>query len=600
MKYLLRGLFLFTILACANILDAQTLPPNRAEQDACGALVICGNSFTTQYSYDGNGYVNDLPNTPCSAPGSSTAGEDNAVWLRLNIITGGDILFTVSPLDPNDDYDWAVVNITGKTCSTFTFSDVVRCNFNNNFPPYNNGVTGLDNISTLTGAPSGVTGDSYLKKLTVAAGDSYLIMVNNFGSGNGQNNSLGSGFTINFSGSTAIFNNPNPPAFQEAAPSCFVGTNTIIDLNKEILCSSIASNGSDFLITPSGTISSVQGLNCNNVGQGYTTEIGISFNPALAPGTYYLKAKNGSDNNTLLDLCGNAVSLNDSIKFVVYPNNSTSQNITVEGCGSVVYHGVTYTESQTITDTTFTSYGCDSIYNKANLIVYKDPTIVSETISSCDSVVFRGITYTEATAVADTFKNHLGCDSLVHIYNIDPQHLILTMTVDPPEPVIGDYVVITISSNLPDYSVQAWYPQDIFKNQFATSQNFFIQHSDTMMVIGRSSGGCIDTLKTFVKADTLVPVLVMPNAFSPNGDGLNDVFEPKFVNKSGFLVKDFRIFDRWGKLVYSAAATKKSGWNGNYSNDDKPAAVGTYFFYIDVQFIDGTKRFFKGDVTLIR
>jgi len=601
MKYLFRGFFLLFSLAMFQTGHAQQLPPYRAEQDACGALEVCGTHFTTQFSYIGNGFVDDLTSSPCGS------GESNSVWLRLNVSDSGSLVFTVTPNDFQDDYDWVVVDISNppKNCSNFLPSDVIRCNFNNNDPVFNNGITGLDFTSSNDFAPDGISGNSFLQEIDAHAGDIYLIMVNNFGHGNG---SLGSGFTIDFTGSTAKYNTDSLPALQAVSNLCFQGTHVVVNINKSINCSSIDPDGSDFtLYPPVAVVTGAAGTNCNNLNQGYTTQVDVSFSQNLTPGTYYLKGKKGNDNNSIIDLCSNALSVmpatglsNDSIPFTVYPDNSTTQTISLEGCGNVVYNSVTYNQSTVVSDTVFSSRGCDSVYHIANITVYLPPTPYQETVANCDSVIFRGITYRQNATVTDTFKNHLGCDSFIHVYNIAPEHLILSMDVDPPEPVIGDYVTITITSNIPDFSILAWYPQSIFKSQFNTTQLFLIQRSDTMIVVGTSAAGCIDTIKTFVKADTLVPVLVMPNAFSPNGDGLNDVFEPKFVNKSGYLVKEFKIFDRWGKIVYETAMTKKAAWNGTYSKDSRMATPATYYYYIDVLFVDGTKKFFKGDVTLIR
>jgi len=596
MRYLLQGILLLSFLAVANNLNAQLLPPYRAEQDACNALQICGTQFHTPYSYQGEGFEFDLPNTPCGA------GESNSVWLKLNIVTSGVIVFTVTPNVSSDDYDWAVVNITGKSCDNFDLPDVVRCNFNNNSPVFNGGVTGLNMTATITTAESGATGKSYLRKLDVTAGQVYLIMVNNFGSGNGTNNDLGSGFTIDFSGSTAVYNNNAAPKLQSASNICIQGSQVTLNINKDVLCSSIATNGSDFTLSGStASVISAAGLNCNNMNQGYSDEITVTFNQNLPPGTYYLKVKKGVDSNTLFDLCNLPMNVGDSIKFTVYPDQRVTIPVDTEGCGSVVFNGVTYTESMVVHDTLRNSGGCDSIYYIANITVYPlNPVTINETVSNCDSVIFRGITYTTEATVTDTFKNHLGCDSLLHVYRILPEHLTISITADPPEPVIGDYVTLTTSGNVEGYSIRSWDPAELFPNQSGFVQNYLIPHSDTIIVVGMSPNGCVDTAKLFVKADTLVPVFIMPNAFSPNGDGLNDVFEPYFVNKSGYVVKDFKVFDRWGKLVYRASSTKKASWSGKYFNEDKLADTGTYYFFIDVQFVDGTKKYYKGDVTLLR
>lgn len=67
--------------------------------------------------------------------------------------------------------------------------------------------------------------------------------------------------------------------------------------------------------------------------------------------------------------------------------------------------------------------------------------------------------------------------------------------------------------------------------------------------------------------------VIMPNAFSPNGDGRNDVFFPR-TQAGEAEVKAFRIYNRWGELVHDAVTP----WNGTYKNGDQP--VGTYIYYV--------------------
>lgn len=580
------------------VTQAQLLPPNRPEQDACNALKICGNGFSSPYSYQGHGQIADLTNTPCGLAGGSPpgAGEDNSVWLKLEITAPGTIVFNITPVTIADDYDFAVVDITNTGCSNFTSANVVRCNFNNNQPIANNGVVGLSMTATAVGVPAGTFGSPYCRYIDALAGQVYLIMLNNFGTGN---NNISSGFNINFTGSTAVFNDQIPPAMVSATNACFRSSGTLVQLSEQIKCGSIAGNGSDFILSPSGTIVSATGINCNNANQGYTDKVQLAFSPALAPGVYTLSGKVGSDNNTLLDLCDNALVTPGSITFTVYPDESVKRIKDTAACWQMTYRGRVYTQSTVLTDTIRNQRGCDSVYNITNITIYREPIQVSEVVGGCDSVIFRGITYNENAVVIDTFVNSLGCDSLVHTYNIYAEHFELSVTADPPEPVKGDYVLFTTSSNVEGYRVNAWLPKPVFNNQFALNHSIIIRQSDTVKVIGQSPIGCIDTAVLYIKADSLIPVLVMPNAFSPNGDGLNDVFEPKFVNKSGYVVKDFKVFNRWGQLVYKAQGTKKAGWNGYYSNQDKKAEPGTYFYMISVEFIDDTKETVKGDVTLI-
>ncbi|WP_118952204.1 T9SS type B sorting domain-containing protein [Taibaiella helva] len=295
---------------------AQLLPPNQPEQDACGALQLCGNSFFTPYSYQGIGVVSDLSSSPCGAGTFNPCGEDNVVWLKLVVSAPGTIVFTITPVATADDYDFAIANITNGNCNNITQAQVIRCNFNNNAPVFNGGVVGLNSTSTLTQVAGGTTGSSFLQQITAAAGDVYLIMINNFGAGGGPS----SGFTIDFTGSTATFFDNTPPHFSNLQPAspCTYKNKVTVHLNTQIACNSIAANGSDFQLSPAGVIASASGINCSGT-NGYTQDVVVNFAPALAPGTYTLRAKTGTDNNTLLNLCNTALTLPDSITFTVPP-----------------------------------------------------------------------------------------------------------------------------------------------------------------------------------------------------------------------------------------------------------------------------------------
>lgn len=88
---------------------------------------------------------------------------------------------------------------------------------------------------------------------------------------------------------------------------------------------------------------------------------------------------------------------------------------------------------------------------------------------------------------------------------------------------------------------------------------------------------------------------VVPNAFTPNGDGKNDYFRPLAVGYRS--LKYFRVFDRWGHRVYDSNSLEV-GWDGTY--DGIHAEIGTYYWVIS--YIDrfGQEGLMKGDVTLVR
>ncbi len=91
-----------------------------------------------------------------------------------------------------------------------------------------------------------------------------------------------------------------------------------------------------------------------------------------------------------------------------------------------------------------------------------------------------------------------------------------------------------------------------------------------------------------------------PNAFSPNEDGTNDIFK-LFFDQSATELVSFRIFNRWGEMVYeekNVEPTQMLGWDGRFKNQNAPS--GVYIYIATVNFFDGSDRVFRGDVTLLR
>jgi gliding motility-associated-like protein len=108
-----------------------------------------------------------------------------------------------------------------------------------------------------------------------------------------------------------------------------------------------------------------------------------------------------------------------------------------------------------------------------------------------------------------------------------------------------------------------------------------------------NEAGCSDTLCQDVQA-LIIPVFDVPNAFTPNGDGINDQI---FVRGFGIAKMQWNIYNRWGTLVFQSS-DKNTGWNGFYNGRIQPQDV--YHYVVTVQMTDGTKYTKKGDITLLR
>ncbi len=89
--------------------------------------------------------------------------------------------------------------------------------------------------------------------------------------------------------------------------------------------------------------------------------------------------------------------------------------------------------------------------------------------------------------------------------------------------------------------------------------------------------------------------LLIPNAFTPNFDGKNDVF--KIVNISDQKVIDFKVFNRWGTVMFRTTDGNE-GWDGTYKGQAQP--FGVYGYVIRIAYSDGYVATYKGTVTLIR
>jgi len=113
----------------------------------------------------------------------------------------------------------------------------------------------------------------------------------------------------------------------------------------------------------------------------------------------------------------------------------------------------------------------------------------------------------------------------------------------------------------------------------------------TYYLTGRTAMGCMVTDSVTVH----VAFVNMPNAFSPNGDGLNDVFR-LHPNIKHVKLLNFSVYNRWGNRVFYTEDIEK-GWDGTYNN--KPADAGVYYYYVSYTIGYGNYNF-KGDVSLIR
>ena len=115
----------------------------------------------------------------------------------------------------------------------------------------------------------------------------------------------------------------------------------------------------------------------------------------------------------------------------------------------------------------------------------------------------------------------------------------------------------------------------------------------TVILAIQNDGGCTDTaVREICYHDTVI--LYLPNAFSPNGDGLNDAYQPAVYGASEMLMT---VFNRWGEIVFQTK-DKQNSWDGTCRGKDCPE--GVYAVVLEYKGLRQSKRFSRTSVTLIR
>jgi len=140
-----------------------------------------------------------------------------------------------------------------------------------------------------------------------------------------------------------------------------------------------------------------------------------------------------------------------------------------------------------------------------------------------------------------------------------------------------------------------WYPTSLVDDSLSTDPNVSPVIPTKFIVRAKDIHGCLLSDSVIVNVSDIADVFV-PSAFSPNGDGRNDLLEP--IEYCGFQLEHFEIYNRWGQLIFYAMRNQRPGWDGKLNG--VPSPIGTYFYYIDGISREGRHISKKGDVELLR
>lgn len=599
--------------------------------DCIGAIPVC------QISYDVpvlNVPPDNIPNEISGILSCLATGEDNGVWYTFTVQTNGILHFNIIPYVPNDDYDWALFNLTNADCEDIKTNGAleVECNFSSSTT--NNGITGANGGPNPQDEPT----------INVVAGQRFVLYISNFSQST-------NGYKLDFSGSTAQVPDNVSPKLISVQPNLNCNASSItVTFSENIACNSVQPN--DFSFSGPGgpySIANVTSTDCQ-AGGAYSTEYILTLSPSISSGGTFTLSLSG----VIEDICGNiadatspAVTFNYSamtlnITTIDADCGVDNGQATVSVIGGVGPYQYLWSDSNTQNTPTATglargnyvvtvtdAQGCTATAS----CVISDPTSftfqVVQQADTCSkgvggiTVLVNGTTppyqYTFIDHLQNIISNYpvftgavgdstiyirvtdvLGCwlDTLITVNNIENDTLLAFFKVDNPiVNVLYPYAHFFNTSQY--YTSFVWEIED----QYLYDDNFIYHFTNgegsyPVTITVFDENGCKDSYTMII--DVIAEFsLFIPNAFTVNEDGLNEKF---LVKGMGLQENTFEmyIYDRWGRCVYESRNIY-DGWDGSIgSTPPIKTQEGVYLYRINVKDNFDILHQFTGKVILIK
>lgn len=345
----------------------------------------------------------------------------------------------------------------------------------------------------------------------------------------------------------------------------------------------LASFGCDSIITTNLTITNPIPFN-NNV----TICIGKSY--TLPNGNIVKTAGIYRDTITKPNICDSIIITN----LTVNPYLQSTQAVSIcLGKSYTLPNGRSVNQTGIYKDTTQNSNGCDSIIT-TNLIV-NNPVANHINVSICEGQTYtlpNGKQVNFTGVYTDTIKKINTCDSVV-ITHLDVFPNTFNISLHPIDTIdVGNS--ITLNPLYTNQHAISWNWISTSSLSCTTCENPIATPSQTTIytVNAKAFDGCEDSATTTIAVRQTE--IYMPNAFSPNNDGINDYLDVFAVNLKNFSLK---IYNRYGELVFQSNDVQIK-WNGMHKGEN--CAVDNYNFVLDATQQNGKKIHQQGVVLLVR
>jgi gliding motility-associated-like protein len=193
-------------------------------------------------------------------------------------------------------------------------------------------------------------------------------------------------------------------------------------------------------------------------------------------------------------------------------------------------------------------------------------------------------------------ENQYGCsDTLLIPVEVLENELNIFATADPDSIYPGESSQLEVTPQN-NYTYQ-WTMGDLLDDETIYNPLATPPETTTFDVFVEDDLGCKDTASVTVFLKTFfcdAPYIFIPNAFTPDNDGMNDIF---YVRGNAVDELFMAVYNRWGEKVFETNDLN-TGWNGIYKG--KELAPDVYGYYLQLKCLNGDEYFTKGNVTLIR
>lgn len=310
-----------------------------------------------------------------------------------------------------------------------------------------------------------------------------------------------------------------------------------------------------------------------------------------------------------------------TLNLTIFPSFNTTVNEQICAGESIVFQGNTYTQAGTYPVMLQTVNGCDSL---VQFILQVNPLPVIQNIDAVDESCFG---YNDGSASATIISgtqpysllwnnsvqgnqvNGLapfsgysllvtdanGCN-VVGSFAIAEGSQINVSLVNDTTLYEDEILVINaeVTGTNPLASV-VWEPNTGLSCTSCLQPQLIVKNDVIYTLRVTDTKGCFDEDFIAVFARERERYCMFPQAFSPNGDGVNDVFKSICLRQQKV---DLSIYNRWGELVYAESGERIRGWDGTYKT--KQAPVGVYIYKAEIVYENGRTESLSGNFSLIR